>query len=92
MPRCERAKISENEMAVIRKGIPKEGTYNKYGGADREVEIESIGEMGHSGECLSREFREGSLIERRLVYTAGGISRFPPTAPKHAPMLAKIEN
>ena len=39
-------KISENEMPGMRKEIPKEETFNKYGGAAREVEIEAIGKRG----------------------------------------------
>ena len=36
--------ISENEVPCIRKEIPKGGTYNKYGEADRGIEIEAIWE------------------------------------------------
>ena len=35
-------KILENEMPGMRKEIPKEETYNKYGGAARKIEIEAI--------------------------------------------------
>ena len=46
LPRATSEKISENEMHGIRKKIPKEETYNKYGDAARKVEIEAIGIHG----------------------------------------------
>ena len=38
--------ILENEMPGMRKEIPKEETYNKYGGAARKIEIEAIEKHG----------------------------------------------
>ena len=42
MPRSKREKISDNAMMGMRENIPKEETYNKYGGAPRGVELEDI--------------------------------------------------
>ena len=46
LSRAKSEKISENEMPVTRKEIQKEETYNKYGDADREVEIGAIAKRG----------------------------------------------
>ena len=42
--KCE--KISENETHGVRKEIPQEETFSKYGDAARKVEIEAIGKHG----------------------------------------------
>ena len=57
----ESGEISENEMPGMRKGIPKEETFVKYGDAAREVEIDSIENAGLLGEYLSRGFRMRGL-------------------------------
>ena len=55
------------------------------------VEIRAIRKHVLSCGCLSREFRMGSLIEGRFVYTVE-IRRFLRGTPKPAPTLMEIEN
>ena len=46
LPRTNIEKILENATPGMRNAIPKEETYNKYGGDARRVGIEAIGELG----------------------------------------------
>ena len=62
--------ISGNEMRWARNEIPKEETYNKYGGAAQQIEIE---EIEKHGDFIRIPFGQipigGSLIEGIFVYT-----------------------
>ena len=58
----QKREISENEMPGMRKEIPKEETFIRYGGAARKVEIEAIEKtwgfqknkfLGNSGRGIS---------------------------------------
>ena len=54
----------------MRKEIQKEETQNKYGGAERRIEIEAIGKHGAFIRVPFSEIPEGgSLIEGRFAYT-----------------------
>ena len=46
LPRTASELNLENEMPGMRKEIPKEETYNKYGDAARKIEIEAIEKHG----------------------------------------------
>ena len=49
-----------NEMPLTVKEIPKEETYNKYGGAIiGELKANLLGNIGRSAECLFRQIPEG---------------------------------
>ena len=68
LSRSKSEKISENEMPCMRKEIPKEETYDKYGTLLGELELSLLGNMGHWRECFSRKFRMESLIFGRFDY------------------------
>ena len=46
LSRSDSEEIMENETPGMRKAIPKEGTYIKYGDASRKVGIDAIGKLG----------------------------------------------
>ena len=48
LSRTKSDEISRNGMPCMRKGMPKEETYDKYGEADRRVGIGDIENVGHS--------------------------------------------
>ena len=54
LPREASEKISENEMPGVRKGIPKEETNNKYGGAARKLKSGQLENMALLPEFLLR--------------------------------------
>ena len=92
LSRSSSEEILENEMPVARKGIPKEETFNKYGGADGKVGIDAIGKHGTvRGDAFLGHSGGGSLIEGRFVYTVGN-NPISAVRKKPAPMLVKIEN
>ena len=51
--------ILENEMPGMRKEIPKEETYNKYGDAARKIEIGQLGNMALLSEFPLQKFLMG---------------------------------
>ena len=57
LPSSKSEEISENEIPGMRKAIPKEETYNKYGGEGRGIGIEAVGQHGAFTRPLSRKFR-----------------------------------
>ena len=58
--------ISENETPGMRKAIPKEETYRKYGDAPRNVEIEAIGKHGAFNRVPFSGIPDG-IIDRRAI-------------------------
>ena len=84
--------ISGNEMRWARKEIPKEETYNKYGGAARKIEIEAIEKHGAFIRISPGQVPIGeSLIEGRFVY-AIKINPFQRDMGKQVLILMKTEN
>ena len=59
--------IPENEMPGMRKEIPKEETYNKYGDSARKIEIGAIGKRGTFIRIPFQKFR-GRSAERRAIF------------------------
>ena len=86
--------ILENEMPGMRKEIPQEETYYKYGDASRKVEIGG-GELWNTGLLkgpLSRKSRRVSLIEGRFAYTMENNPIAAGRQKRQELMLMKIEN
>ena len=50
----------ENDMPCMRKGIPQEATYNKYGDTERKVEIGDIKKHGAFTRIHFSEIQDGS--------------------------------
>ena len=63
-------KILEEEFPKMRKEIPKEETFNKYGRAARQIEIAAFNEYGAIEEINESEMAQGhKLLRGRFVYT-----------------------
>ena len=63
-------KIIEQDMHGMRKGIPKEETYNYYGDAPRRVEIAALGDHGPFSRVSSKDVPKAEVcINGRFVYT-----------------------
>ena len=79
-------------MPGMRKEIPKEETYNKYGDAARKIEIEAIEKHGTFIRVPFEQIPSGeSLIEGRFVYTIK-INPFRRDMGKPVLILMKTEN
>ena len=58
--------ISESEIPGMRKEIPKEGTYSKYGGDARSIGIDAIKKHGEFARMPFRKFWTGVLNWRKI--------------------------
>ena len=58
-------------MPGVRKEIPKEETFHKYGGEARKGGIDAIGKRGFYENTFRGDSGWGSLIEGRFVYAVG---------------------
>ena len=84
--------IPEGEMPVIGRGPGREKLTPSTRSMLMGLGSRLLGKMGHSGGVFLGDSGFGSPSLRADLFTPREISRLPATAPKQAPVLAKIEN